>query len=65
MAKRLPIFDNHIHLRPEFLGVEGAKLFEKAGGTVEILPRPKTLVEKVKAAKAARAAEKAGKAGKA
>ena len=35
---------------------------EKAGGTVEILPRPKTLAEKVKAAKAARAAEKAGKA---
>ncbi len=37
MAKRLPVFDNHIHLRPEFLGVEGAKLFEKAGGTALLL----------------------------
>ena len=37
MAKRLPLFDNHIHLRPEFLGVEGAKLFEKAGGTALLL----------------------------
>ena len=37
MAKRLPIFDNHIHFRPEFLGVEGAKLFEKAGGTALLL----------------------------
>ncbi len=37
MARRLPIFDNHIHLRPEFLGVEGAKLFERAGGTALLL----------------------------
>lgn len=37
MAKRLPIFDNHIHFRPEFLGVEAAKLFEKAGGTALLL----------------------------
>ncbi len=37
MAKRLPVFDNHIHFRPEFLGVEGAKLFEKAGGTAILL----------------------------
>ncbi len=37
MAKRLPIFDNHIHFRPEFLGVEGAKLFERAGGTALLL----------------------------
>ena len=37
MAAKLPIFDNHIHLRPEFLGVEGAKLFEKAGGTALLL----------------------------
>jgi TatD-related deoxyribonuclease len=37
MAPRLPIFDNHIHFRPEFLGVEGAKLFEKAGGTALLL----------------------------
>jgi TatD-related deoxyribonuclease len=37
MAKRLPIFDNHIHFRPEFLGVEGGKLFEKAGGTALLL----------------------------
>ncbi len=37
MAKRLPIFDNHIHFRPEFLGVEGAKQFEKAGGTALLL----------------------------
>lgn len=33
MARRLPIFDNHIHLRPEFRGVEAAKEFERAGGT--------------------------------
>ncbi len=37
MARRLPIFDNHIHFRPEFLGVEGAKQFEKAGGTAILL----------------------------
>ncbi len=37
MAQRLPIFDNHIHFRPEFKGVEGAKAFEKAGGTALLL----------------------------
>ncbi|HEY7587726.1 MAG TPA: TatD family hydrolase [Thermoplasmata archaeon] len=37
MARRLPIWDNHIHFRPEFLGVEGAKLFERAGGTALLL----------------------------
>lgn len=37
MARRLPIFDNHIHFRPEFLGVEGAKQFERAGGTALLL----------------------------
>ncbi|MFA5895389.1 MAG: TatD family hydrolase [Thermoplasmata archaeon] len=37
MAQRPPIFDNHIHFRPEFKGVEGAKAFEKAGGTALLL----------------------------
>ena len=37
MAKRLPIWDNHIHFRPEFKGVEGAKVFERAGGTALLL----------------------------
>ena len=37
MPKRMPIFDNHIHLRPEFRGVEAAKSFEKAGGTAILL----------------------------
>jgi len=37
MAGRVPIFDNHIHLRPEFKGVEAAKAFEKAGGTALLL----------------------------
>ncbi len=34
---RMPIFDNHIHLRPEFQGVEAAKAFERAGGTAILL----------------------------
>jgi TatD-related deoxyribonuclease len=33
----MPIFDNHIHLRPEFRGVEAAKDFERAGGTAILL----------------------------
>jgi TatD-related deoxyribonuclease len=33
----VPIFDNHIHLRPEFRGVEAAKDFERAGGTAILL----------------------------
>jgi TatD-related deoxyribonuclease len=33
----VPIFDNHIHLRPEFRGVEAAKDFERAGGTAVLL----------------------------
>src|SRR2546422_43266 len=37
MAARFPIFDNHIHLRPEFQGVLAAKAFEKAGGTAFLL----------------------------
>src|SRR3989442_7874817 len=37
MAARFPIFDNHIHLRPEFQGVLAAKTFEKAGGTAFLL----------------------------
>ncbi len=37
MAQALPIFDNHIHFRPEFKGVEGAKVFEAAGGTALLL----------------------------
>jgi TatD-related deoxyribonuclease len=31
------IFDNHIHLRASFKGVEAAKAFEKAGGTAILL----------------------------
>jgi len=31
------IFDNHIHLRAEFRGVEAAKDFERAGGTAILL----------------------------
>jgi len=37
VAARFPIFDNHIHLRPEFQGVLAAKAFEKAGGTAFLL----------------------------
>jgi TatD-related deoxyribonuclease len=37
MARSMPIYDNHIHFRPEHLGVEGARLFEKAGGTAFLL----------------------------
>jgi len=37
VVRALPIFDNHIHLRPEFQGVEAAKVFEKAGGTALLL----------------------------
>ena len=37
VPERLPIFDNHIHLRPEFQGVQAAKAFEKAGGTAFLL----------------------------
>ncbi len=37
MAARLPIFDNHIHLRPESQGVRAAKAFEKGGGTAFLL----------------------------
>ncbi len=33
----MPIFDNHIHLRPEFRGVDAAKDFERAGGTAILL----------------------------
>jgi TatD-related deoxyribonuclease len=33
----VPIFDNHIHLRSEFRGVEAAKDFERAGGTAFLL----------------------------
>lgn len=33
----MAIFDNHIHLRPEFRGVEAAKEFERAGGTAMLL----------------------------
>jgi len=33
----VPIFDNHIHLRPEFLGVQAAKEFERVGGTAIML----------------------------
>lgn len=33
----MPIFDNHIHLRPEFQGVQAAKDFERAGGTAMML----------------------------
>lgn len=37
MARRMPIFDNHMHLRSEFKGVDAAKVFEKAGGTAILL----------------------------
>lgn len=33
----MPIFDNHIHLRPEFQGVQAAKEFERVGGTAIML----------------------------
>jgi len=33
----VPIFDNHIHLRPEFRGIEAARDFERAGGTALLL----------------------------
>jgi TatD-related deoxyribonuclease len=33
----VPIFDNHIHLRPECRGIEAAKDFERAGGTAILL----------------------------
>ena len=33
----MAIFDNHFHLRPTGLGVEAAKVFEKAGGTALML----------------------------
>ena len=33
----MAIFDNHIHLRPEFLGVQAAKEFERVGGTAIML----------------------------
>jgi len=33
----VPIFDNHIHLRPEFKGVQAAREFERAGGTSFLL----------------------------
>ncbi len=33
----MPIFDNHIHLRAEFRGVEAARDFERAGGTAVLL----------------------------
>lgn len=33
----MPIFDNHIHLRPEFKGVAAAREFERAGGTAILL----------------------------
>lgn len=36
-ARRMAIFDNHIHLRTEFKGVDAAKAFEKAGGTAFLL----------------------------
>ena len=41
----MAIFDNHIHLRASFKGVEAAKAFEKAGGTAILLthsPYPET-----------------------
>lgn len=33
----MSIFDNHIHFRPEFRGVEAARDFERAGGTALLL----------------------------
>ncbi len=37
MADRSPIFDNHIHLRPEGRGIDAARDFERAGGTALLL----------------------------
>jgi TatD-related deoxyribonuclease len=37
MPARLPIFDNHIHLRADHRGLEAAKDFERAGGTAFLL----------------------------
>ena len=37
MPDRVPIFDNHIHLRADHRGVEAAKDFERAGGTAFML----------------------------
>jgi TatD-related deoxyribonuclease len=34
---QIPVFDNHIHLRPEFRGVEAARDFEREGGTAMML----------------------------
>jgi len=36
------VFDNHIHLRASFKGVEAAKLFERAGGTAMLLTHSRT-----------------------
>lgn len=36
-SAKVPMFDNHIHLRAEFRGVEAAKDFERAGGTAMLL----------------------------
>ena len=33
----MAVFDNHFHLRPEGLGVEAARQFERAGGTAMML----------------------------
>ncbi|OGS48791.1 MAG: hypothetical protein A3K68_00210 [Euryarchaeota archaeon RBG_16_68_13] len=33
----MTVFDNHIHLRPDGLGIEAARRFEKAGGTAMLL----------------------------
>ena len=33
----MTVFDNHLHLRPDGLGVEAARQFEKAGGTALML----------------------------
>ncbi len=37
MASKMNIYDNHMHLSPSGMGVEAAKLFEKAGGTAMML----------------------------
>lgn len=37
MPNRPSIFDNHIHLRADFRGVEAAREFERAGGTAFLL----------------------------
>jgi TatD-related deoxyribonuclease len=37
MAGNMRIYDNHMHLSPTGMGVEAAKLFEKAGGTAMML----------------------------